>query len=80
MRRLSPRRPKAPGLSPGTLIHVGQKKSEAIKISYMEYSAADYFAEGEITAIDQLASAVDPGAVTWINVAGLHQIRIIEST
>lgn len=79
MRRLFPRRPKAPGLSPGTLIHVGQKKSEAIRISYLEYSGADYFAEGEITAIDELASAANPETVTWINVAGLHQIEIIEA-
>jgi len=79
MRRLFPRRPKSPGLSPGTLVHIGEKKSDTVKISYLEYNADDYFSEGEIAAIGELNSATDPSTVTWINVAGLHQIEIIET-
>ena len=79
MRKLFPTRTKSPGLSPGTLIHVGQKKSEMVKISFMDYNASGHFAEGEVTSIGELTSIADPATVTWINVAGLHQVEVIEA-
>ena len=78
MRKLFPARKKSPGLSPGSLIHVGQKKSEMVKISFMDYNASGHFAEGEVTSIGEITSIVDPASVTWINVAGLHQVEVIE--
>jgi len=79
LRKLFPTQTKSPGLSPGTLIHVGQKKSETIKISFMDYNAGGHFSEGEVESIDEITSIADPATVTWVNVAGLHQIEVIES-
>jgi magnesium transporter len=71
---------KPPGLSPGTLVHVGQQKAETVKISYIDYDASGYLAEGEVKSVDELPSAVpDPATVSWVNVAGLHQVEVVQA-
>jgi magnesium transporter len=79
MYRLFRSRSKKAGLSPGTLMHVGEQKTETVKISFIDYNATGHFTEGEVQSIDQLISATDPATVTWINVAGLHQIAVMKS-
>ncbi|HET6446219.1 MAG TPA: magnesium/cobalt transporter CorA [candidate division Zixibacteria bacterium] len=67
------------GLAPGTPIHIGQRKMETVKIAVINYDNAGYFEERETTDIAQLAVAKESDPITWINVAGLHQIETIEA-
>lgn len=67
------------GLSPGTPMHIGQQKMEAVEIAVIDYDNAGYYEERETTDVAQLARAKEPQTVTWINVAGLHQIETIEA-
>ena len=71
------KRSKKTGLPPGTLVHVGEKKIEKVKITIMDYDSAA-FQEKEIGTIEEAFPFKEESTVTWINVDGLHQVEIIE--
>ena len=77
MPRLIKRGRKKLGLSPGTLIHVGDQKIENVKISLMNYDQGQ-LSEKELTRIEDAFAYKDTPPVTWINVDGLHDVDIIE--
>lgn len=60
------------GMSPGSMIHVGQQKMAQTKVSIIEYHANDFYEERQVTDLNELARARKSEPVTWINVAGLH--------
>jgi magnesium transporter len=65
------------GLPPGTLVHVGEKKTEQVRITIISYDEAQ-FQEKEAKRIEECFPYKDEPAVTWINVAGIHDVGIIE--
>jgi magnesium transporter len=66
------------GLEPGTLVHIGEKKVENVKIKIVIYNS-EKFVEKELSSIDELGPFVDqPGTNLWINVDGLDDVGIIE--
>lgn len=77
MPRLIKKRSKKAGLPPGTLVHIGEKKAETLKITVMDYDEA-HFEEKEIKTIDECFIFKDKPTVTWINIDGLHQVEILE--
>jgi magnesium transporter len=77
MPKLIKKRSKKAGLPPGTLIHIGEKKSETPKITIIDYDEASY-QEKEIKTIEECLLFKDKPTVTWMNVDGLHQIEILE--
>ena len=77
MNKLIKHRSKKPGLPPGTLVHIGEKKLEKVKITLFDYDEA-CFEEKEIKNVDECFPFKDKPTVTWINVEGLHQIDILE--
>jgi magnesium transporter len=78
MLRLIKKRSKKAGLPPGTLIHIGEKKTEKLKLTVIDYDEA-HFEEREIKTIEECFVFKDKPTVTWINVDGLHQTEILES-
>jgi len=76
MLRLIKRSRKKLGLSPGTLIHIGDKKIENVKISLMNYDQ-EQLLEKELNNIEDSFPYKDTPPVTWINVDGLHDVDII---
>ena len=78
-KKLYHRRTEKVGLSPGTPIHIGQQKMETMKITIIDYDEATYYEELETTDMAQLAAAKESEPITWINVAGLHQIETIQA-
>ena len=77
MSKLIKKRSKKAGLPPGTLVHIGEKKSETPKITIIDYDEAS-FQEKEIKTIEECLLFKDKPTVTWMNVDGLHQIEILE--
>ena len=77
MLRLIKKRSKKAGLPPGTLVHIGEKKGETLKITVMDYDEA-HFQEKEIRTTEECFAFKDAPTVTWINIDGLHQIEILE--
>jgi len=77
MPRFIKRSSKKAGLSPGSLVHIGEKKIETIKITLMNYDPANML-EKQLPAIEASFPYRDTPPVTWINVDGLHEIDVIE--
>ena len=70
-------RSRARGLSPGSLVHVGDRKVEEIRLRLVDYDDAQ-LTEREIGGIDECSSLKDLPTVSWINVDGLHDVGVIE--
>jgi magnesium transporter len=77
MLRLFRKTSKKAGLSPGTLVHDGDKKVEKAKITIIDYDATQ-FQEKEVETIEECFPFRDTPTVTWINIDGLHEVQIIE--
>jgi magnesium transporter len=65
------------GLPPGTLVHVGKERTEKVRITVIDYSEAKV-EERELAAVSDCAEFADSSAVTWINVDGIHDMKVIE--
>ncbi|MFC1632117.1 magnesium/cobalt transporter CorA [Candidatus Omnitrophota bacterium] len=77
MPRLIKRISKTIGLAPGTLMHVGEKRTERIKITVIDYDEKE-FQEKEIKTVEESFHFRDTSTVTWINIDGIHDVKIIE--
>lgn len=71
------KRSKKPGLPPGTLIHVGEQKTEAVRISGVRYDARTYQHE-EFSAPEAVSDFPAGGGVVWINLTGMHDVKTVE--
>ena len=65
------------GLPPGSLVHIGEKKSEAIQISLISYNEAG-FEEKTIGADELGLIRTEKSTVNWISVEGIHDVAVIE--
>lgn len=70
-------RSKKIGLPPGTLIHVGEKKSEEVKITIIDYDA-DNFDQKQLNTIEECFTFKDTPTVTWIDIVGIHKVENIQ--
>lgn len=65
------------GLPPGTLVHIGIKKTDTSKISIIDYSAKDYN-EIVCNSTNECLPFKISETISWINIDGLHNTKIIE--
>jgi len=77
MRRLITKRSQKAGLPPGTLIHIGERKTEKPRIRIIDYNE-EQVEEKEAKTIEECFPFKDKPTVTWINIDGIHQVDIIE--
>lgn len=79
MAKLIKKRSKKAGLPPGTLIHIGEKKTEKAKITIADYDVT-HFLEKEVNTIEECFPFHDKNKLTvaWINIDGIHQIEVLE--
>jgi len=75
--KLYKRSSKKAGLSPGTLVHIGEKKTEEVNISMLDYDESQIQEKGAATVGECLPFKEKP-TVTWINVSGIHDVTVIE--
>lgn len=75
--KLMKRKYKKLGLPPGTLVHIGDKKTEKVKITIIDYTEKEFWEKEEAT-IEEAFSFRDTSTVTWINIDGVHNTEIIE--
>ncbi len=65
------------GLPPETLVHVGERKTEEVRIRVVRYES--HRAEMlEPRGVEECRSLVAEGTTTWIDVQGVHQVEIVE--
>lgn len=77
MPRLFKKTSKKAGLPPGTLVHIGEKKTEKVKITIIDYDG-EQFQEKEARTIEECVPFRDKPTVTWINLDGIHDLEIVE--
>ena len=65
------------GLPPGTPVFVGEKQSEAVKITLYDYDDA-HTERRIVQSIEECFPYKDLPSVTWINVDGLHDVAMLE--
>ena len=77
MPRLIKKRSKKAGLPPGTLIHIGEKTSDTTRVTLWEFDEKD-FQESRLENIESCFPFKTEPTVTWVNVAGIHQVEVFE--
>jgi magnesium transporter len=75
--KLVQKRSRKTGLPPGTLVHIGEKKTDKVTISAFNY-AGIRCNERQVLSPDELVPPTDE-SVTWVNVGGVHKMDILES-
>ncbi len=65
------------GAPPGTLIYLGEERSERVKITLIEFDEHALI-EKDFYDVDECMTYINPNMVKWINVDGIHDIKIIE--
>jgi magnesium transporter len=68
---------KKTGLPPGTLIHVGEKKTEKVRIRVMAYDEEN-LEEKDLDTIEECFPYLKKPTITWINIDGLHEVDVID--
>jgi magnesium transporter len=77
MAKLSKKRSEKTGLPPGTLVHIGEKKAEKVNISLIDYDETQ-FQQKESLTVEEAVPFKEKPTVTWLNVTGLHEVKIVE--
>jgi len=75
--KLVKKRSSKAGLPPGTLVHVGEKKVESVRITFIDYDKEN-FQEKQVPSIEECLKLKDTPTVSWINIDGLHDIELLE--
>jgi magnesium transporter len=65
------------GLPPGTLVHIGDKKVEKVRITVIDFDG-ESFQEKVVDRVDECFQYKDKPTTTWINVDGVHDVGIVE--
>ncbi|MFH1846743.1 MAG: magnesium/cobalt transporter CorA [Candidatus Omnitrophota bacterium] len=68
---------KKSGMLPGTLVHIGEKKVEKVKITVMNYDA-EQFEEKELKNIEEVFEFKDSPLISWINIDGVHNVDVVK--
>jgi len=77
-RKTSGKKGSKVGLAPGTLVHIGEKKVEKVRIKLVAYNSEE-IVEKELNSVEECVVFKDkPGTNLWINVDGLDHVEIIE--
>lgn len=66
------------GLAPGTPVFVGQQRTHETTLDIIDYSE-DHVVEREDVEIDECVRLLHQPGVTWINVNGIHETRLVET-
>ncbi|WP_447978776.1 magnesium/cobalt transporter CorA [Candidatus Nitrospira bockiana] len=75
------RRSAKAGLPPGTLIYIGERGAERVRLTMLRY-AEDLFEEQEVKSVEDFLSVCrtsPPGTVTWLDVGGIHDVGVVEA-
>jgi len=64
------------GLPPGALIHIGEQRQEAVKITLYEYNESEY-KETVVNKLEDIASSKLESAMRWIKIEGIHNVDVL---
>ncbi|MDG6220662.1 MAG: magnesium/cobalt transporter CorA [Candidatus Thermoplasmatota archaeon] len=81
MKKLSKSKSRAQakiGLPPGSLVYVGEQKTDKVRLSIMEYGE-EGFSERQPNTVEECFPLKPKPGITWLNVDGLHDVSIMEA-
>jgi len=70
-------RSRKAGLSPGTLVHIGEKKIDTVKAVMFDYDERSC-SETVLTELAQCIVCRGKPSVTWVDIEGVHDIQAFE--
>lgn len=76
MTRFIKKRSAKKGLSPGSLVHIGEQKLEKTRISVFDYTR-DKLEYEEFKSIEKVFKFKNSDSMCWINIDGLHDTDLI---
>ena len=79
MRRFVRRQSKKAWLPPGTVVHTGPQKVERVRVSVFDFDEEKCLELKDINEAEAIFPLRDKPTVTWVNVDGLHDTRLIEA-
>ena len=65
------------GLSPGSLVHIGERLTEKTKITVVDYDEAN-IEEKILSTARECGQFKDRSTVTWIHINGIHDVQTLE--
>jgi magnesium transporter len=74
------RRSHKAGLPPGTLVHIGERKADHVRLTLFQYRQGEC-REQQLKSLEEflsLISPAEPGVVTWLDIGGIHELTVIE--
>jgi magnesium transporter len=71
------KRSEKAGLSPGSLIFVGEPNQRAVRVAMIDYGDSS-FQETELERVEECFPYRDQPTVTWINVEGVQDVGLLE--
>ena len=71
-------RGKSAGSPPGTLVHIGEAKTDIVQINAIHYTAGT-MQSSAVDTIEDIGPPEDPATCTWIDVVGIHDISKMEA-
>ncbi len=69
---------KKVALPPGSLIHVGKASGSDVQLAVITYDT-DHFQRILVPDLDGVKALSRPGAVTWLDINGLHDTALLEA-
>jgi len=75
--KLVKKKSKKVGLPPGSIVHIGNKRAEKTKITIVDYNE-EQFQEKEVKTVEECCPYKEKPTITWINIDGVHEVKIIE--
>jgi len=79
--KIIPKKSKAKvklGLAPGSLVFTGERKMAEVEISVIQHLKEQYSESNPKNSAEVIDLVKDFKGITWINVEGLHDEKIIE--
>ena len=76
MPRYSRRKSEKAGLPPGSLVHIGEQRPEAVQLRLMDYDG-EGLRERQLARIEEAFAFGETPVVTWIDIDGLHDIEVV---
>ena len=64
------------GMSPGTLVYIGEEKDVDVKIQIIDYTQHDVM-ESEVSDIKACLPFLQKESVTWFNITGIHDTKMV---
>lgn len=65
------------GLSPGTLLHIGERRLDTARLELISYTADQIEHRDDLTPDKALANCRQPG-IHWVDLLGIHDVPLVE--